>query len=95
VRYTVQWTEAARNDLRGIHDYLLTVTSRNTAKRLVHDIRQSTRFLPDHPRLYQVFGGSIEQARHIVIHRWRLLYVIDDAEKRCTVASVVDTSRKI
>jgi len=94
VKYTVKWAQAARDDLRAIHEYLLTVTSPATAKRLVLDIEQSTRFLPEYPRLYQVFHDSAERARHIVVHSWRLLYVVDDASRCCTVLSVVHTSRQ-
>ncbi|MFT3811785.1 MAG: type II toxin-antitoxin system RelE/ParE family toxin [Acidovorax sp.] len=95
MKYEVLWTEAARDDLRGIHDYLLTVTSRNTAKRLTREIRQSTRFLPEFPRMYQVFEDSQERARHIVVHQWRVLYVIDDGAHCCNVLAVVHTHQHI
>jgi len=78
VRYAVLWTGAARDDLRAIHDHLLIVASRETSKRLVKEIRQSTRFLPEYPRMYQVFPGSIERARHIVVRSWRVLYALCD-----------------
>jgi len=94
VRYTVTWTEAARDDLRAIHDYLLTVTSPVTAKRLTVEIRRSTRFLPEQPRLYQVLPESTVRARHIVVHSWRVLYVVDDAARCCRVLSVIHTSRE-
>ena len=93
-KYAVHWTDAARDDLRAIHDYLLTVASQATAKRLTLEIEQSTRFLPEYPRLYQVFPESIERARHIVTYSWRLLYVVDDAARCCNVIAVVHTSRK-
>lgn len=93
MRYAVQWSESASDDLQAIHDYLVTVTSKATAERIVLEIEESTRLLPEQPRLYQVFPDSIERARHIVIHSWRVLYVVDDAERRCMVLSVIHTSR--
>jgi plasmid stabilization system protein ParE len=94
VKFSVNWTDTARADLRAIHDYLLAVTSKATAKRLTREIRQSTRFLPEQPRLYQVFPDSIQRARHIMVHSWRVLYVVDDAAQRCNVLSVIHASRK-
>jgi len=94
VKYAVRWTDAASNDLQDIHDYLLTVTSQATAKRLTLEIEESTWLLPEHPRLYQVFPSAIEDTRHIVVHStWRVLYVVDDAAHCCTVVAVVHGSR--
>ena len=95
MKFSVIWTSAARDDLRAIHDYLLTVTSKATAKRLTREIRQSTWLLPEQPRLYQIFPSSIERTRHIVVHStWRVLYVIDDAKRRCEVVAVIHGSRQ-
>lgn len=95
VKYNILWSEAALDDLKDIYDYLQGETGKDTAKRLVMDIRKSTRFLVDYPRMYQVFSGSIDNARHIVVHNWRVLYVVDDAKHQCNILAVVHTRRQI
>lgn len=95
VKYEILWSEAALDDLKGIYDYLQGETGEDIAKRLVIDIRKSTRFLVEYPRMYQVFSGSIDNARHIVVHSWRVLYVVDDVKHECKILAVVHTRRQV
>lgn len=95
VTYEILWSEAALDDLKTIYNYLQGEVGKDTAKRLVIDIRKSTRFLVNYPRMYQVFNGSIDNARHIVVHSWRVLYVVDDLKHQCKVLAVVHTRRQV
>ncbi|PJK02144.1 hypothetical protein CO615_02890 [Lysobacteraceae bacterium NML75-0749] len=94
MKYAVFWTNTALSDLKAIHGYLLEVTDRATATRLIKDIRQATRLLPEQPRMYAIFPESAAQVRHITVHAWRLLYIVDDAQRTCRVLSVTHAARQ-
>jgi hypothetical protein len=39
--------------------------------------------------MYRVFPSSTRQARQILVHSWRVLYVVDDTSRRCDIVAVV------
>jgi plasmid stabilization system protein ParE len=92
VKYRVFWPDAALAQVSAIYDYVAALASVDSAAKLGDDLLDSTRYLPDNPRLYPVFPDSPHGARHIVLRRnWRVLYVVDDAARCCTVVDVVST----
>jgi len=95
MNYSVAWSDAALADVRGVFEYVHDLAGAASAKKLAEELLASTKFLTEYPRMYQVFPGSIEHARHIVVRSsWRVLYQVDDTARCCTVLAVVHTSRR-
>jgi plasmid stabilization system protein ParE len=94
MKYDVIWPEAALAQVREIYDYVADLAGEVAANKLAIELLDSTKFLTDNPRLYPIFPGSLERARHIVVRpAWRLLYTVNDATRSCCVVAVVPTSR--
>jgi toxin ParE1/3/4 len=70
----VIWTHRARADLKAIHDYI-GKDSRETAKRITHEIRRKADALAEPPRLgHKVPELNDPQLREISIYSWRIIY---------------------
>ncbi len=92
MRYTIDWPDVALARVRNIYDYVAELAGEASAEKLANELLDATEPLADNPRLYPVFPGSTDGARHIVVRpEWRVLYVVNDAACRCTVVDVVGT----
>lgn len=92
-RYAVAWSDAALSDLDKIQKQLRGELAERDVKRLLQDIVGAVHFLPDFPKMYALFPESDNQARHIPVYSWRLLYTVDDNAKKCLVTNVVHTAK--
>lgn len=90
--YEIIWPDVALAQVKAIYDYVKELASEASAEKLANELLDATEPLAENPRLYPVFPGSIERARHIVVRReWRVLYQVDDISRRCIVLDVVGT----
>ncbi len=76
----IVWSLPARDDLKSIHDYIAR-DSKHYARRVVQDIREKTKVLPDFPQLGKVVAEiGEENLREISLYSYRILYeVMPDA----------------
>ncbi len=76
----IVWSLPARDDLKSIHDYIAR-DSKRYASRVVQDIRDKTKVLPDFPQLGKVVAEiGEENLREISLYSYRILYeVMPDA----------------
>lgn len=76
----VDWSLPARDDLKGIHDYIAR-DSKRYAIRVVQDILDKTKTLIDLPKLGKVVSEINEDnLREISLYSYRIIYeVMPDA----------------
>ena len=72
----IVWSLPARDDLKSIHDYIAR-DSKHYATRVVQDIRDKTKVLPDFPQLGKVVSEIGENnLREISLYSYRILYEV-------------------
>jgi toxin ParE1/3/4 len=72
----IVWSLPARDDLKGIHDYIAR-DSKRYASRVVHDIRDKAKMLLDFPQVGKVVPEIGEDnLREISLYSYRILYEI-------------------
>ena len=73
---SLEWRQAARDDLLAIVDYI-SDDNPAAAQALKDEIEAKVSRLPDHPRLYR--SGRVAGTREMVVHR---SYLVIDAEDK-------------
>lgn len=87
----VLWTDAAIEDLQGIHDYLYSVASLKIANKITNSIVDKTLLLEKNPKIGQIeelFKHRKEEIRYIVDGNYKIVYLIND--NKVIVATVFD-----
>lgn len=94
MRFEVLWTQAAREDMLALIDYVAEQSSVQDAERLSARLQASTRYLPDFPRLYAAAPEWGEGVRRISLLGQNVLYEVDDNAHAVRMLAVVSGRRQ-
>ena len=95
--YSVEWTAAARSDLRGIVSYIARQGRPLVARGVARRIERSAAGLARHPqrcrRVPEHEDAAGPEMRETFVSPWRLMFRI--AGRRVLIAAVVDGRRSL
>lgn len=89
----IHWSRQAIRSLYDIYNFYLPKAGKETARRIVTEIREETRYLLIFPELGSKESGLGKHTdyRYIVKHHCKIFYTL--SEKRILIAFVWDTRR--
>ena len=94
--YSVYWSQAAKNDLAEIIEYIQK-DSPQTALKTLESLEKQTSELTRFPRRGRIIpelkNQNIKKYRELIYSPWRIFYKIED--KRVYILAVVDGRRNI
>lgn len=98
-RFTVSYTRAAYNDLRGISSYIYnSLLAPESAKRQTENIREQIRDLDTLPLRYPLVGWEPWRSmgiRRVAAGKYVIFYEVDENQEKVEVIRVVYSGRNL
>ena len=101
--WSVQYSDSARHDLRGIYEYIAyTLLVPETASRLTAQIMKEIRSLEEMPlryRLYDEEPWHTQGLRFFTVNNYLVFYIANETDRSVTVVRIMyggrDVSRQL
>ncbi|WP_122819286.1 type II toxin-antitoxin system RelE/ParE family toxin [Varibaculum vaginae] len=98
-KFTVSYTRAAYNDLRGITSYIsYSLLAPESAKRQTESIREQIRDLDTLPLRYPLVGWEPWRSmgiRRVITGKYVIFYEVDEDQEKAEVIRVVYSGRNL
>lgn len=95
MRFKVQWTQEAHEDISALFEYVAEHSSVADADRLCDRLLASTDYLPEFPRLYEAAPQYGEGVRRISLLGQNVLYEVDEDAHVVRVLAVVGGRQQV
>jgi toxin ParE1/3/4 len=95
-KYQVFWTSVAKDDLKGIIEYI-SIDNPHNALKILQKIKKKASSLYTFPErgrvLPELQDQGISQYRELIVPPWRLIYRIE--ERKIYVLSLIDSRQNV